>query len=87
VRFPATAVKQLTHPIVGELSLSVNRLDIAAGHGLTMFTHAAEPGSRSKEALHLLGSWAATPDPAGVGTPDPIRAESDLDHPRPRFAS
>ena len=60
VRFHAMAVKHLTHPAVGELSLSFNRLDIAADHGLTMFTYAAEPGSRSEEALNLLGSWAAT---------------------------
>jgi hypothetical protein len=33
-------------------------------NGLTMFTYAAEPGSRSEEALNLLGSWAATADPA-----------------------
>ena len=32
--------------------------------GLTLFTYAAEPGSRSEEALNLLGSWAATADPA-----------------------
>ena len=51
-------------PAVGELSLSFNRLDIAADHGLTMFTYAAEPGSRSEEALNLLGSWAATFDRA-----------------------
>ena len=36
--------------------------DIAADHGLTLFTYAAEPGSRSEEALNLLGSWAATVD-------------------------
>jgi hypothetical protein len=30
--------------------------------GLTLFTYAAEPGSRSEEALRLLGSWAATDD-------------------------
>jgi hypothetical protein len=64
VRFHATAVKHLTHPIVGELSLSFNRLDIAADHGLTIFTYAAEPGSRSEQALQLLGSWAATLDAA-----------------------
>ena len=32
--------------------------------GLTLFTYTAEPGSRSEEALKLLGSWAATLDPA-----------------------
>jgi transcriptional regulator with XRE-family HTH domain len=62
VRFHATAVKHFNHPVVGELSLSFNRLDVAADHGLTLFTYAAEPGSRSEEALNLLGSWAATVD-------------------------
>jgi transcriptional regulator with XRE-family HTH domain len=60
VRFHATAVKQLHHPAVGELSLSFNRFDIAADPGLTMFTYAAEPDTRSAEALRLIGSWAAT---------------------------
>jgi len=62
VRFHATAVKHFNHPAVGELSLSFNRLDIAADPGLTLFTYAAEPGTRSEEALNLLGSWAATVD-------------------------
>jgi len=60
VRFHASAGKHFNHPVVGELSLSFNRMDIAADHGLTLFTYAAEPGSRSQEALNLLGSWAAT---------------------------
>jgi transcriptional regulator with XRE-family HTH domain len=62
VRIHATAAKQVHHPAVGELTLSFNRLDIAADHGLTLFTYAAEPGSRSEEALKLLGSWGATVD-------------------------
>ncbi|MDX6586875.1 MAG: hypothetical protein QOI31_1348 [Solirubrobacterales bacterium] len=62
VRFHTSAAKLFNHPVVGELSLSFNRLDIAADHGLTVFTYAAEPGSRSAEALNLLGSWAATAD-------------------------
>jgi hypothetical protein len=39
-------------------------MDLPADHGLTIFTYAAEPGSRSEEALKLLGSWAATVDSA-----------------------
>jgi len=39
-------------------------LDLAADDGLTIFTYTAEPGSRSEEALKLLGSWAATVEPA-----------------------
>src|SRR3954465_3731382 len=62
VRFHASAVKLFNHPVVGELSLAFNRMDIAADQGLTLFTYAAEPGSRSEEALNLLASWAATTD-------------------------
>jgi transcriptional regulator with XRE-family HTH domain len=64
VRFHNIGVKQFHHPVVGDLSLSLTRLDLPADHGLTIFTYAAEPGSRSEEALKLLGSWAATTDPA-----------------------
>jgi transcriptional regulator with XRE-family HTH domain len=64
VRFHNTGVKQFHHPVVGDLTLTFNRLDLAADHGLTIFTYAAEPGSRSEEALNLLGSWAATVDRA-----------------------
>jgi transcriptional regulator with XRE-family HTH domain len=60
VRFHNTGVKRFNHPVVGELDLNFNRLDLAADPGLTLFTYAAEPGSRSEDALKLLGSWAAT---------------------------
>ena len=39
-------------------------MDLAADPGLTLFTYAVEPGSRSEDALRLLGSWAATIDSA-----------------------
>ena len=72
VRFHNTGVKHFNHPVVGELQLSYNRADLAADPGLTIFSYTAEPGSRSDEALKLLGSWAATVDPAGLAhTPDP----------------
>jgi transcriptional regulator with XRE-family HTH domain len=64
VRFHNTGVKHLNHPVVGELHLSYNRLDLAADPGLTIFTYTAEPGSHSEEALKILGSWAATVDHA-----------------------
>jgi transcriptional regulator with XRE-family HTH domain len=62
VRFHNSGVKHFHHPVVGDVTLSYNRLDLAADHGLTLFTYTAEPGSRSDEALKLLGSWAATVD-------------------------
>ena len=66
MRFHAPASSTSATPVVGDLDLSFNRLDLAADHGLTIFTYTAEPGSRSEEALKLLGSWAATADPAGL---------------------
>jgi transcriptional regulator with XRE-family HTH domain len=73
VRFHTTGIKQFHHPIVGELSLSYHRLDLAADPGLSLSTYAVEPGSRSEDALRLLGSWAATVDAA---EPAPARDES-----------
>jgi transcriptional regulator with XRE-family HTH domain len=64
VRFHDSGSKHFHHPAVGELTLSFNRLDLAADDGLKIYTYAAEPGSRSEEALALLGSWAATVEPA-----------------------
>jgi len=60
VRQHITGVKHFHHPVVGDLSLTYDRLDLVADPGLTVFAYTAEPGSRSQEALWLLGSWAAT---------------------------
>lgn len=60
VREHITGIKHFHHPIVGELSLTYDRLDLVADPGLTIFTYTAEPGSRHEETLLLLGSWAAT---------------------------
>ena len=62
VRFHLTGVKHLHHPLVGDLHLDFERLDVPADAGLTLFINTAEPGSRSEQALHLLASWTATPD-------------------------
>jgi transcriptional regulator with XRE-family HTH domain len=64
VRFHLNGIKNFHHPVVGELSLNFERMDLAADPGLTIFTYTAEPGSRAEEALQLLGSWQATLDEA-----------------------
>jgi transcriptional regulator with XRE-family HTH domain len=60
VRIHRTGVKDFHHPEVGDLSLTYEMLDLAADSGLVILTYTAEPGSKSDEALNLLGSWAAT---------------------------
>ncbi|MEA2134782.1 MAG: hypothetical protein QOC68_2691, partial [Solirubrobacteraceae bacterium] len=55
-----SGVKQFRHREVGDLELNYERLDVVFDTGLTIFTYTADPGTRSAEALGLLGSWAAT---------------------------
>ena len=64
VRFHRTGVKRLHHPVVGDLSLTYEALDLAADAGLRISAYTAEPGSASEDALNLLASWAATLDQA-----------------------
>jgi hypothetical protein len=39
-------------------------LELTADPGLEILAYTAEPGTTSHDALNLLGSWAATADPA-----------------------
>jgi len=62
VRYHQTGKKRLRHPVVGELELSYEVMDISADDGLTVAVYTAERSSRSQEALDLLASWTATPE-------------------------
>ena len=66
VRLHETGVKEYHHAVVGDLTLTYNRLELSADPGLTVMTWTAEPGSKSAEALNLLGSWVATVDQANL---------------------
>jgi transcriptional regulator with XRE-family HTH domain len=60
VRYHSSGVKRLHHPHVGDMELRYEGLDVVLDTGLTIYAYTAEPGSRSAEALALLGSLAAT---------------------------
>jgi transcriptional regulator with XRE-family HTH domain len=62
VRHHQTGIKRLHHPVVGDLDLSYDVMELAADNGLRLAIFTAERGSRSQEALDLLASWAATPE-------------------------
>ena len=66
VRYHRTGTKRLRHPVVGELELDYEVMDVAADDGLTISVYSAEPGSRSAQALDLLASWTATPQHAST---------------------
>ena len=65
VRFHRTGVKRFHHPVVGDLTLTYEALDLAADQGLRISAYSAEPGTPSDDALKLLASWAATLDHSG----------------------
>jgi transcriptional regulator with XRE-family HTH domain len=60
VRFHRTGLKRLRHPVVGDLELSYEAMELPANPGWTMFAYTAEPGSATDERLKLLASWDAT---------------------------
>jgi transcriptional regulator with XRE-family HTH domain len=69
VRYHHTGTKRLHHPVVGDLELSYEVMELAADTGLRLAIFTAEPGSRSEEALNLLASWTATPDQLAESQP------------------
>jgi transcriptional regulator with XRE-family HTH domain len=66
VRFHRTGTKRFHHPVVGELTLTYEALDLAADEGLRISAYSAEPGTPSDDALKLLATWAATLDQAAA---------------------
>jgi transcriptional regulator with XRE-family HTH domain len=62
VRLHRTGLKHFRHPVVGELALTFDAMELPADPGLTLTAYSAEPGSPSEEKLTLLASWSATLD-------------------------
>jgi len=61
VKFHRTGAKTLHHPVVGDLTLDYEALDLPGDTGQRILVYSAEPGSTSAEALDLLASWVTTP--------------------------
>jgi hypothetical protein len=60
VRFHRTGTKRFHHPLVGEITLAYEALELPADPGLTIVTYSAEPGSPSEQALRELARWSST---------------------------
>jgi hypothetical protein len=60
VRQHFTGVKHFHHPIVGELHLLFEAMELSADTGLSLYVYSPEPGTPSDDAVRLLASWAAT---------------------------
>jgi hypothetical protein len=60
VQFHRTGGKQFHHPLVGDLTLAFEMLELSADPGLALLSYSAEPGSVSEQRLGELARWAAT---------------------------
>lgn len=56
-----SGVKRFRHPVVGDLELHIETLQLAEDDRW-LYTYVARPGSPTEESLRLLESWAAAPD-------------------------
>jgi transcriptional regulator with XRE-family HTH domain len=60
VKLHRSGTKRFHHPIVGDLTLNYEALELAADAGQRLNIYTAEPGSPSYDALNLLASWITT---------------------------
>ena len=60
VRFHRTGTKRLHHPLVVDMTLAFEALELPADPGLVIVTYSAEPGSASEARLRELERWSAT---------------------------
>lgn len=89
VRFHRSARKTLHNPLVGDIELTGDSLELP-GEGLTLIAYTAEPGSHAQEQLDFLTSWntsgkgPANPAPADAPTataPPPLAGQRDPERP------
>ena len=55
-----TGTKNLHHPVVGDLDLTFEAMDLTSAPGLELLAFSAAAGSPSHDGLQLLATWAAT---------------------------
>ncbi|MFE9677047.1 helix-turn-helix transcriptional regulator [Streptomyces sp. NPDC006259] len=60
VRLHRSGRKRVRHPIVGQLDLDVEALELPAEPGLHLIVYTAPAGTPTADNLALLASWAAT---------------------------
>jgi len=52
--------KRFNHPVIGELELDHESMDLGPNSGLTIAAYTAAPGTAAADGLKLLASWSAT---------------------------
>ena len=67
VRFHRSGDKSFDHPVVGDITVTYEVMELPADPGQVLIALTAEPNSSSQDALNLLANWAATPDEVSAG--------------------
>jgi len=60
VRVHRTGIKNVHHPVVGDLDLTFEAMDLTSEPGLQLLAFSAAPGTPSHDGLQLLATWAVT---------------------------
>lgn len=76
VRHHGTGFKTFRHPVVGEVTLAYEGMEMESEPGLSVTVYAAEPGSASADRMLLLASWAASEHGAADATSARTEAEA-----------
>jgi hypothetical protein len=63
VQLHHTGTKNIHHPVVGDLHLSYEVMQLPADPGLALVAFSAETNSTADDALRFLASWSTTHDP------------------------
>ena len=66
VKFHRSGRKRLRHPVVGELDLNFEAMELPSEPDLRLNIYTSEPNTPTADGLKLLASWAATAQPANT---------------------
>jgi hypothetical protein len=69
VIFHRSGLKRLHHPVVGDLDLNYESMELPSEPGLVMNVYTAPAGSPTADALRMLASWVASNETAREVTP------------------
>jgi transcriptional regulator with XRE-family HTH domain len=81
VKFHRSGRKRLHHPVVGDLDLDYESMDLPSEPGLVLNVYTAPAGSPSADALKLLASWAATHEAEFAAADEAVRTTAPVRKP------
>jgi transcriptional regulator with XRE-family HTH domain len=71
VQYHRSGQKRLRHPVVGQLDLNFESMELPSEPGLTLNIYTAAPDSPTADGLKMLASWAATQELAQPRSTNP----------------